>query len=228
MYYNPNLKNENYLGKLKVGIVDDHVMVRDSLASTINGYGDYIVMLRAIHGQDMIKQLKSCANPEIIILDLNMPVMDGYETASWLADNHPEVNVLVVTMFDSETTLLRLLKSGVRAFLKKDAHPNELKYALKALMKERYYYPQTISRKIANVFQNPDQTYKTQPLILTDKEIRFLQLCSTDLTYKQMAGELLISPRTVDNYRDKLFSKLNVKTRVELVVYAMKNGIITF
>jgi two-component system invasion response regulator UvrY len=227
MYNNTHL-NKRYLGKVSIGIVDDHVLLRDFMATAINELGDFEVILRATNGQDMIDQLKHTALPEIMILDLNMPVMNGYDTIKWLMDNHPQVNVLVVTMFDSEAVLIRLLRAGVRAFLRKDAPPRELEQALKALMQDRYFYPPEISRRINGLFQRPGKELKSLSFALNEQELHFLELCCSDITYREMAREIFVSPRTIDNYRDNLFQKLNVRSRIGLVLYAVKNGIIPF
>ncbi|MBC7886199.1 MAG: response regulator transcription factor [Saprospiraceae bacterium] len=228
MYYNPVLKTPRRAAKLRIGIVDDHILLRDALIDVINDYHDCEVTLRAANGLEMIGQVRHGNIPDIIILDLNMPFMDGYETAKWLVENNPAINILVLSMFDSEITIIRLLRTGVKAFLKKDTHPGELKHAIKSVMAEGYYYPQTISGKLANVFHNPDKSVFTQPLVLNENEIKFLKLSCSELTYKEMAKELFVSPRTVDNYRDQLFEKLDVKSRVGLAMYAIKNGIINF
>ena len=226
MYYNPRLKNHRYLGKVRIGVVDDHVMLRDFMATAINNFGNFEVILRAANGQDMIRQLAATAIPDIIIMDLNMPVMNGYQAIKWLTENYPEINILVITMFDSEAVLVRLLRAGVRAFLKKEAPPRDLEHALNALLQDGYFYPPEVSVQIKDLFQHPVKKQKELPFILNEHELQFLELCCSDITYRQMAREIFVSPRTIDNYRDNLFNKLKVKSRVGLVLYAIKNGII--
>jgi len=175
-----------------------------------------------------MEKLPASKMPPVIILDINMPEMDGYDTAKWIKENYPEIQIIILTMFDSEIALIRLLQTGVKAFLKKDTQPRELKYAIESVVRNGYYYSQNSSGKLANVFCNPGKNFSTQPTLLTNNEIVFLKLSSTEMTYKEIAKEMFISPRTVDNYRDQLFEKLNVKSRVGLAMYAMKNGIINF
>ena len=158
-----------------------------------------------------------------------MPGMDGFETAKWLFKVHPEINILILTMYDSEIALIRLLQAGVKGFLKKDTHPNELRIALKAVSAGGYYYAQDTTGKLATLFQRDfENQHFVDKAILSEKEIEFLRLASTDKTYKEIASELKISPRAIDGYRDTLFEKLDVKSRVGLAIYAVKNGIVIF
>src|SRR5439155_20761146 len=126
--------------------------------------------------------------PDLIILDINMPVMDGYETAKWVKKNHPEINIIILSMFDSEVALIRLLQAGAKAFLKKDAHLKELQFAIDSVIQSGYYYSQNSSGKLANVFCNPSRKFTTHPILLTENEITFLKLSSTEMTYKEIAG----------------------------------------
>ncbi|MEJ7766176.1 MAG: response regulator transcription factor [Chitinophagaceae bacterium] len=213
---------------IKIALIDDHVLLRDALAGVICNFEHCMVTIRSDNGRDFIDQLRNHNIPDLVILDINMPVMDGYETSKWIKDNHPELNVIILTMFDSEIALIRLLQAGVKAFLKKDTHPKELQFAIESVFETGYYYSQNSSGKLANVFRNPSRNYTCNPVSLTDNEIRFLKYSSTEMTYKEIAGQMFISPRTVDNYRDSLFEKLNVKSRVGLAMYAIKNGIVNF
>jgi DNA-binding NarL/FixJ family response regulator len=132
-------------------------------------------------------------------------------------------------MYDSEIALIRLLQTGVKGFLKKDTHPNELHNALKSVCNNGFYYSHDTTGKLASMFQrNPDNQKFIENAILTENEIEFLRLASTDLTYKEIASKLSISPRVIDSYRDGLFEKLDVKSRVGLAIYAVKNGIVQF
>src|SRR5438046_3305151 len=116
--------------KIKIALVDDHSLLRDALAGVIGNFDNCEVILRADNGEDFIHQLKCLSLPDLIILDINMPVMDGYETAKWVKKNHPEINIIILSMFDSEVALIRLLQAGAKAFLKKDAHLKELQFAI--------------------------------------------------------------------------------------------------
>ena len=213
---------------VKIAMVDDHILLRDALATVINKFEDCKVILLAAHGKELLEKLQPDDLPDLVILDLNMPEMDGYETSRYLKMNHPGIYVLVLTMYDSEITLLRMLQAGVRGFLKKDIHPGELKMAIQSVMATGYFYSYNSTGKLINLFKK-DKSNNNQAdrLSLSENELTFLRLASTDMTYKEIATMMKISPRTIDNYRDALFIKLNVKSRVGLAIYAIKSGVVT-
>lgn len=208
-------------------MVDDHILLRDALAVVINGFDNCRVILLAANGKEVLEMLQEDHLPDLVILDLNMPEMDGYETAKYLRINYPDIYVLVLTMYDSEISLLRMLQAGARGFLKKDIHPGELKLAVQSLMNSGYFYSHNSAGKLVNLFKKDNfNGSQGERLGLSENELTLLKLASTDMTYKEIATLMKISPRTVDNYRDSLFVKLNVKSRVGLAIYAIKCGVV--
>ena len=213
----------------KVILTDDHVLLRDTLATLIDSFDECKVIAVASNGKELIKAIENGQVPDIVVLDLNMPLMDGYETAQWLQDKLPEVKILILTMYDSEIALIRLLQVGVRGFLKKDIHPKELKSALLSVAEDGYYYSHNTTGKLAGFFhKNHTNNSSIEKALLTKLDIEFLKLASTDMTYKEIAQVMKITPRAIDGYRDSLFDRLDVKSRVGLAIYAVKNGIVTF
>jgi len=210
----------------KIALADDHLLLRTALASLIDSFGDCTVVIQANNGSELISQVQSTNIPDIALLDLNMPVMDGYETAIWFKDNFPDVQVLMLTMYDTEATMIRLLQAGVKGFLKKDVHPSELRFAIQSVMQNGYYYSHSTTGKLVNLFRSGDDN-TIQKNLLSDQEILFLKYVSTDLTYKEIAGEMDLNPRSVDNLRDHLFEKLDVKSRVGLAMYAIRQGLVS-
>jgi two-component system, NarL family, invasion response regulator UvrY len=212
---------------VKIGLVDDHILLRDALANVIRSFDEFSVSLVADNGKEFIERLNPTNKPEILILDLNMPEMDGHATTNWISKNHPEIKILVLTMYDPES-LIHLIRAGVRGFLKKDVPPGELKYALQCILTNGTYCSHTITGRLFNLMKTQG-TKNTAwgTVILNENEISFLKLAASELTYKEIAQKMQISPRTIDNYRDALFLKLNVKSRVGLAMYAVKSGIVT-
>lgn len=214
---------------IKVILVDDHILLRNALASLIDNFGDCKVIHQANNGKELFDFLKDGHIPQVVILDLNMPEMDGYETARLLQKNFPAVHVLMLTMYDSELSLIRLLQSGVRGFLKKDIHPSELKYAIHSVVRSGYYYSNHTTDKLASLFRSGNEKRNLiQNNMLTEQELQFLKLTCSDLTYKEIAQRMGLNPRSVDNLRDQLFLKLDVKSRVGLAMLAIRNGVVIF
>lgn len=215
---------------IKVALADDHILLRNALASLVDNFGDCKVIVQASSGEELIEQIgQNRLVPDVLLLDLNMPGMDGYDTAAWFQENHPDVHILMLTMYDTELVLIRLLQAGVKGFLKKDIHPSELKYAIHSVVQAGYYYSQSTTGKLANLFRrDQDNAMALQKTMLSGTEISFMKLACTELTYKEIATELGLNPRSVDNLRDALFTRFDVKSRVGLAMYAIKHGIVTF
>lgn len=215
--------------QIKVALADDHILLRNALASLIDSFGDCKVIHQSNNGKELIDYLSNGAIPDVAVIDLNMPVMDGFETARLLQNKFADVHVLMLTMYDSELSLIRLLQAGVKGFLKKDIHPSELKFAIHSVMQAGYYYSNHTTGKLVNLFRNSNETKNSlQNAMLTDQELNFLKFACSDLTYKEVAQKMGLNPRSVDNLRDQLFIKLDVKSRVGLAMVAIKNGLVTF
>jgi len=219
--------------KTSVALVDDHSLLRNGLANLVRNYSDYAVLFEADNGKELIKELKATALPDIVLLDINMPAMDGYETALWLKKNYPEIKVLALSMYDNEQAIIRMMKNGAKGYILKDIDPAEFKQALDSVRKKGYYYSELVTGRLIHAVNgmndhDNDQDPPMQVLIkLSQRELQFLKLVCTELTYREIAEQMFLSPRTIDGYRDDLFEKLKVKTRMGLAMYAIKNGIVT-
>lgn len=220
------MHNTNEL--ITVALADDHILLRTALANLINNFGEFKVIIQASNGNELIAEIQNGKIPKVAILDLNMPEKNGYETAKWLKEHYPEIEVLMLTMYDSDLALIRLLQVGVKGFLKKDIHPTELKFAIKSVAEEGYYYSHNATGKLVNLFRKGKESTAMQKAVLSEVEISFLKSCASEMTYKEIAQLMKLNPRAVDNLRDNLFTKLDVKSRVGLVMYAMKHGVAPF
>ena len=170
----------------------------------------------------MINELKTKPIPDIVLLDITMPVMDGVETAWWLKQHHPDVKVLALSMIKNDFIIIRMLKNGARGYILKDCEPGELKAALHQVHEKGYYYNELIQPKM----RSKDGQEEEPRIMLSEPELTFLRWACTEKSHKQIAEEMRLSPRTVDGYRDALFKKLNVNTRVGIALYAIKNGLV--
>jgi DNA-binding NarL/FixJ family response regulator len=209
-----------------IALADDHVLLRKGLVSLVQNLG-YKVVLETDNGQELIDKLQAgVAEPDLVLMDINMPVKDGYEATRWLKENKPLIKVLALSMYDDENAIMKMLKNGARGYILKDSEPGELRMALDAVVNKGYYYSELVTGKlIHSINKSDDEAADGNLSKLTEREIDFLKLACSELTYKEIASQMHLSPRTIDGYRDALFEKLNIKTRTGLVVYAIKNGI---
>lgn len=211
--------------KILVAVADDHTLLRNALARLIASFENYSVIFEADNGRDVKEKLGKHVIPDIILLDVNMPESDGYETARWIYKNYPQVKVLALSMFSDEGTIIRMLRLGAKGYIMKNADPEELKLALDSVLKKDFYLSEYISGKIISGLHK-DIDMPEEPIVLNEKEKEFLRWVCTELTYKDIAGKMFVSPRTVDDYRNQLFEKLKVKTRIGLVLYAIRHGLV--
>jgi DNA-binding NarL/FixJ family response regulator len=210
--------------KTSIVIVDDHVLIAKALQSIISNFNPFEVLYECENGKELQAKFSQESNiPNIVLLDISMPVMDGFETAKWLKDNHPDVLVMALSMQDDEFSLIKMIQNGAKSYLLKNAHPAELENALNTLVKNGYYYPDWASNKLfVNI--NKNALSGDSQISFNEREKEFLRYTVTELTYKEIADKMFCSPRTVEGYRDILCEKLALKTRVGLAVFAMKNG----
>jgi DNA-binding NarL/FixJ family response regulator len=214
--------------KHSIVIVDDHILIAKALGSIMANFEDFEVLYECENGKELQEKLTSKKNiPSIILLDISMPIMDGFETAKWLRENHPEVLVLALSMQDNEQSLIKMIKNGARGYLLKNVSPSELETALRTIINNGFYYPEWASNIVfSNMMGNiPSQKASSMTSDLSDREKEFLKLCITEMSYKEISEKMFCSPRTIESYRNSLCEKLNIKTRVGLAVFAIKSGL---
>ena len=211
--------------QIQVAIADDHTLLRKALGKLIGSFDDYMVLFEADNGREIKNKIAQHVIPDLVLLDVNMPEMDGFETAGWLNKNYPKIKVLALSMFSDEKTIIKMLRLGAKGYILKNIDPDELKNALDSVMKKNFYLSDYISGKIiSGLHKDVDRVDEPGPL--TQREKDFLRLICTEITYKDIAAKMYVSPRTVDEYRNNLFEKLKVKSRVGLVMYAIRNGLV--
>lgn len=209
--------------KRTIVIIDDHILIANALSSIISNFNQFEVLYVCENGLDFQKQLKSKPIPDIVLLDISMPVMDGFETAKWLKETHPNVLIMALSMQDDEQSLIKMIKHSAKGYMLKNVHPTELEKGLNTLVENGHYFPEWAASKIFTSIGD-DSINASSKISLSDREVEFLKHTVTEMTYKQIAEKMFCSPRTVENYRDSLFEKLELKTRVGLAVFALKNG----
>ena len=215
--------------KTHIAVVDDHTLMRSGLISIIQTFDGYAVSFDAGNGKEFIEQLANSTTPDIVLLDINMPVMDGFATADWIRQNLPLAKVLVLSVTDKDTVIIGMLKKGARGYILKDSKPATFKQAIDSVRDTGYYINELVSNKMFSYVLHEDEKGKETSMIasLSPNERIFLQLVCTEMTYKEIAQKMKVSPRTVDGYRDDLLKKLKVQSRIGLVIFAIKYGIHT-
>jgi len=209
--------------KIHIAIVDDHTLFRNGVAALMAEFDELQVIFEAENGQQMQQALSKHKQPDVILMDINMPVMDGYASTKWVKQNYPKVRVLALSMFEDDKAVIQMIKCGAGGYVLKESRPRELLEAIRAIHEKGVYINEMVSGKLLRSVADKDDAPD-----ISKKELEFLRLCCSELTYKEIADQMFVSPRTVDNYREALFLKLNLKSRSGLVLYAIQNGIFTF
>src|SRR6185437_11321595 len=176
-------------------------------------------------GKELMDQLLPDQLPDIVLLDIHMPVMDGYATAAWLRNHYPRIRVMALSTMDSDVSIIKMIHQGARGYILKDADPKELQLAFDEIMDKGYYYNEILTRKVIQSIHHGNESGVGFPK-LTDRELEFLQHACSEKNYQQIAREMFVSERTVDGYRESLFKKFNVSNRVGLVLYAIRNQLV--
>lgn len=205
-----------------VVIVDDHSLFAQALANLVNTFDNFRVLYTVKNGDDFLQKLYVKENiPDIAVIDINMPVMNGIETTKRLTKDFSQVKILALSMDDEENTIISMIRAGAKGYLLKDIDPSTLYSAFKDLIEKGFYYSDRITNTVLSSLHKNEHL---QP-VLRDREIEFLRLVCTEKTYKEIASEMFLSPKTIDGYRESLFEKLQIKSRVGLAMYAIKNKI---
>ncbi|MDR6941690.1 response regulator transcription factor [Mucilaginibacter pocheonensis] len=211
--------------KITIGIADDQLLFLRSLSNLINEFEDFEVIVDALNGEALLRQLPELPKqPDIILVDVRMPVMDGPTTVSKLATAYPQIKTVALSMKEDDHSILSMLRAGCSAYILKDVHPIELEKALKEVLETGYYNSDSISTHYRRLLRKQI----SEEVKITDREMVFLRLACSDFTYKEIASKMFLSEKTIDGYREALFHKLKVKSRVGMALEALKLELVSF
>jgi two-component system invasion response regulator UvrY len=211
---------------IKIGVVDDHKLFRSGIVNLIESLDpNYQVSIEANNGRAFLDLLEKDQSLDVLLLDANMPIMDGFETAEIMQKSYPDIRILIISMNDDEESIVRMLRLGVKGYIGKDVEPAELKEAIEAIMNKGFYYTDQLTGKLIKSIQSPSAEQSLHSK-LTDQELAFVQLACSEYTYVQIADMMCLSPKTIDGYRASVFEKFNLKSRVGLAIYAIKIGLV--
>jgi len=211
--------------KTAIGIVDDHTLFRKGVVSLLSESDEIDILFDVANGIEMQAMLKRDLQPEVILMDINMPQMDGYAATKWVTKTHPSIKVLALSMYDDDKPIIEMLKSGAGGYLLKESRTSDLIVAIKTIAAHGYFMNNLVSGKLIRSIQDDKPQKKTLDDISAN-ELKFLQLCCSELTYKEIADKMNLSPHTIDNYREALFHRFEIKSRTGLVLFAIKSNLI--
>ncbi|TXE15018.1 response regulator transcription factor [Seonamhaeicola algicola] len=205
-----------------VVIVEDHKLLSQAIAGLVNSFEEFKVSYLCYNGKELLTKFKIPENrPDIVLIDVNMPILNGIETTRIITQEYPDVRVIALSVVEDEATIINMLKVGAKGYLLKDIEKNILEIALKEVIKNGYYYTQDVSHILVNSLNGKD----TSIIKLKEREIEFIKYACSEMTYKEISEKMFLSPKTIDGYRDSLFQKLHLKNRIGLVLYAIKHKI---
>lgn len=206
-------------------IAEDHTLLSHALESLVNSFEHFKVLYTCINGRDLLNKLRDIqVKPDIILMDVNMPVLNGINATRNIKETYPNINVVALSVEENESTIIDMLQAGACSYLVKDVEKSILETALKEVIFNGYYYSKKVSNVLIKLLHPNHKQAKTE---LKERELEFIKYACSELTYKEIASKMYLSPKTVDGYRSNLFQKLHAKNRVGLVLYAIKNKIFT-
>lgn len=208
-----------------VVIVDDHTLLSQAIGAMVDTFDKFSVLYTCKNGRELTEKFLSSPKnvPDVVLMDINMPIMNGIETTQWITEHHSNVQVMALSVEDADTTILKMLKAGAVGYLLKDTEKKVLEHALLEVVENGFFH----TKNVTNLLLQSISGGGKRTIEFKENELTFMKLACTELTYKEIADRMCLSPKTIDGYRDVLFTKLNVKNRVGLVMYAIKNKIYT-
>jgi DNA-binding NarL/FixJ family response regulator len=214
---------------IKLAIADDHKIFRDGIKTALMVKEDLKILWEAEDGRDMMHRM-SIKLPDVLLMDIRMPEVDGINALQILRKEYATVKIIVLTMYDDEQMVNKMMEMGANAFLTKTTDPEEIYRAIVTCMNEEFYFNDLVNNAVMGKLKqqkNVRHTFgKSLPVTFTEKEIKILQLIAADMTVEEIAGVVFLSPRTIESIRQQMKTKANVKTITGLVMYAVRNGVI--
>jgi DNA-binding NarL/FixJ family response regulator len=212
---------------IKVAIADDHKIFRKGVILSLKTYYNIRFVLEAENGEELIKGVEK-EQPDIVLMDLKMPVKDGIETTKYLNKHFPEIRILILTMFEDERFVGHLMDSGANGYLLKSTEPLEIKQAIMDVMKTGFYLNNFVNRVLIkkNYAKQKFNPNLNSEIVISEREKEVLSLVCMEYTAQEIAQKMDISARTVEAIKDRLMERFGVKNSVGLVFFAMKNSLI--
>ena len=215
------------MSKIKIAIADDYKIFREGLKVGLSAEENFDVMLEADNGEELLKALET-ATPDVILMDLKMPLMDGMEATKAVRKKYPAIKVLVVTMYDDDKFIIHLMENGANGYLLKNTEPDEIKKSIYAVHENGYYFNDLVNKALLKklVLKNNLKPSFNQNIELTEREMEVLKLICEEKTAAEIAKDIFLSPRSVEGIRQRLIEKIGVRNTAGLVMFAVKNNMV--
>lgn len=214
------------MNQIKIALADDQLLFRKGLASLLKSFQGVQLLFEANNGQALLDEIaETNILPDIVIMDLNMPVLNGIETTQKIKQLYPNIRIMILSVHNEEKFIIRMLELGVNGYLFKESEPSEVEKAIHAVMDNDFYMnEQTVKAMRNSLSHKKEKVSLDDPLTLTSREKEILDLLCREFTAPEIAEKLSISVRTVEGHRNNLMQKIGAKNVVGLVVYAMKHN----
>ena len=218
------------MSSIKVAITDDQVLFRRGIASIINTFEGISIVLEADNGRMLLDSLQTLESlPDVVLLDLSMPELNGIETTKILHVSYPSIKIIILSVYGEDRFVTHLMELGVNAYLFKNVEPEEVERAIRTVMDKDFYFNEAFLNAMKNRLTNKRQKILLTdniPSTLTAREIEVLKLICQQKTAQEIAEQLFISVRTVDGHRNNLLEKTGVRNSAGLVLFAIKHRLI--
>ncbi len=209
-----------------IALIDDHEIVRKALRNLVEAFDEFTILFDVGSFIELEGKLKSRNIPDILLMDIRMPDKSGFEVASFMKSKHPFVKVLALSSESDGFSIAKVMRCGAKGFVSKAASPGELLLAIHTVLNGDAYLSQKDFNEFSNTIQNSADYFRTTNPDFNAKEKEFIKLACTALTYKEIGDKMCLAMRSVENYRDGVFTKLEIHTRQELAVFAVQNKMI--
>lgn len=215
------------MNKIRIAIADDYKIYRDGLKVGLSADDQFEVVLEADNGEELVNGIETAA-PDVVLMDLKMPIMDGMEATKLIRKKFPSVKVLVVTMYDDDKFIIHLMENGANGYLLKNTEPDEIRRSIYAVHENGYYFNDLVNKALLKklIIKNNFKPSFNQNIDLTERELQVLKLICEEKTAVEIGKEIFLSPRSVEGIRQRLIEKIGVRNTAGLVMFAIKNGLV--
>ena len=211
---------------IRIALVDDHALFRNGLKLLLDNIKNFKVVTEAQNGKEFVDQLSPDNAPDVVLMDINMPIMNGIEAAKSATARVPRLKIIALSMFGEEDYYYEMINAGAKGFLLKNSDINDVTTAIEQVMMGNSFFSQEVLYNVIRKFQ-PHKEEELEAALLSKRELQVLQGICRGLSNQEIADTLFLSKRTVDKHRSNLLSKTNSKNTANLIMYAIKNKIIS-